>query len=302
MGARCEVMKSVAARPFDSRGLVTGIGLGVVHLGALCALIPGTFSWSAVAVMFVLYYITGAWGITLGFHRTLTHRSLRVSRFLEPVIAIVGVLALQGGPIEWIATHRAHHANTDREGDPHDIHRGAWWSHVAWLYRRNDARLSKAEQRAAGAGSGEFEVLPVPREHVRVLADRAGPRAAGDRRLVVGDLGRVRALRRDLSHHVARQQRRAHDAATRRYRTGDKSTNNWWVAILAWGEGWHNNHHAFPFSARHGLRWFEVDATWATIRVLAWLQTRARHQTPDPRDARPHEPEKPRKSLRLIPV
>jgi len=127
-------------------GLVTGIGLGIVHLGALAALLPGTFSWSAVIVMLVLYYITGAWGITLGFHRTLTHRSLRVRRGLEPVLAFIGVLALQGGPIEWVATHRAHHANTDREGDPHDIHRGAWWSHMAWLYRHNEHRLTKEQQ------------------------------------------------------------------------------------------------------------------------------------------------------------
>jgi stearoyl-CoA desaturase (delta-9 desaturase) len=138
-------MESLRARSTDPRGLVTGAGLAVVHLGAICAFIPGTFSWSAVAVMLALYYITGAWGITLGFHRTLTHRSLRVRRGLEPILAILGTLALQGGPIEWVATHRAHHANTDREGDPHDIHRGAWWSHMAWL---SPSRSSTSSSRA----------------------------------------------------------------------------------------------------------------------------------------------------------
>jgi fatty-acid desaturase len=274
-------MKSSTARPFDPRGLTTGIGLGVVHLGALCAFIPGTFSWSAVAVMVVLYYITGAWGITLGFHRTLTHRSLRVNRFLEPVIAVIGVLALQGGPIEWIATHRAHHANTDREGDPHDIHRGAWWSHVAWLYRHNDARLSKAEQMRLApdlAGSKFYQFL----ENTYLLWQIA----LGIVLLAVGGWSWVIwgvFVRCVVTYHITwLVNSAAHMTGYQTFRTGDKSTNNWWVAILAWGEGWHNNHHAFPFSARHGLRWFEVDATWMTIKVLSWLKLARDIKLPTP--------------------
>jgi stearoyl-CoA desaturase (delta-9 desaturase) len=257
------------------------VGLGVVHLGALCAFLPGTFSWSAVAVMVVLYYITGAWGITLGFHRTLTHRSLKVAPFLEPVIAILGVLALQGGPIEWISTHRAHHANTDREGDPHDIHRGAWWSHMAWLYRHNDARLSKTEQARLApdlAGSRFYQLLENTYLLWQIGLGLILLAIGGVPWLIWGIF--VRCV---VTYHITwLVNSAAHMTGYQTFRTDDKSTNNWWVAILAWGEGWHNNHHAFPFSARHGLRWFEFDATWLTIRVLAWLKLARDVKLPTP--------------------
>jgi fatty-acid desaturase len=108
----------------------TGIGLLALHLGALAAFVPQFFTWSALGVAVGLYYLTGGIGISLGFHRILTHRSLRCPRWLEYGLAICGTLALQGGPIEWVATHRAHHAHTDREGDPHDVHRGLPWAHA----------------------------------------------------------------------------------------------------------------------------------------------------------------------------
>ena len=274
-------MESLRPRTTDPRGIVTGIGLGVVHLGALCIVIPGTFSWGAVAVMLVLYYVTGAWGITLGFHRTLTHRSLRVRRGLEPILAIVGTLALQGGPIEWVATHRAHHAHTDREGDPHDIHRGAWWSHMAWLYRRNEARLSIAEQvRLAPdlANSRFYRFLEKTNVLWQVVLGIALFALGGWSFVIWGIFVRV-----VVTYHITwLVNSAAHMTGYQSFRTGDQSTNNWWVAILAWGEGWHNNHHAFPFSARHGLRWFEFDATWCTIKVLEWLKLARDVKLPTP--------------------
>ena len=274
-------MQSGSARTFDMRGVGTGVGLGLIHLGALAALIPSFFSWSAVAVMLVLYYITGAWGITLGFHRTLTHRSLRVRRGLEPVLAILGVLALQGGPIEWIATHRAHHAHTDRAGDPHNIHQGAWWSHMAWLYRHNDARLTKEEQTRLApdlAGSRFYQFLEKTYVLWQIVLGLALLAIGGWSWVIWGIF--VRCV---VTYHITwLVNSAAHMSGYQSFRTGDKSTNNWWVAILAWGEGWHNNHHAFPFSARHGLRWFEFDATWMTIRVLAWLQLARDIKLPTP--------------------
>jgi fatty-acid desaturase len=271
----------ISARPHDARGLVVGIGLGVVHLGALCALIPGTFSWSLVALAAALYYVTGAWGICLGFHRVLTHRSLAVPRALEAVLAILGVLALQGGPIEWIATHRKHHAHTDAEGDPHDIHRGFWWSHMEWLYRPNDARLTDAEMvRLAPdlAGSRFYRFLQ--NSHAWwTLALGLILFAAGGWPWVIWGIF-VRAV---VTYHITwLVNSAAHHTGYQTYRTGDNSTNNWWVALLAWGEGWHNNHHAFPFSARHGLRWFEFDATWVTIKVLTWLRLARDVKLPSP--------------------
>ena len=274
-------MQTVRDRPADPRGLATGIGLGVVHLGALCAFIPGTFSWSGVVVMLVLYYITGAWGITLGFHRTLTHRSLRVRRGLEPVLAILGTLALQGGPIEWVSTHRAHHAHTDREGDPHDIHRGAWWSHMAWLYRHNEARLSKEEQLRLApdlAGSRFYLFMEKTAVLWQIALGLILLAIGGPSWLIWGVFVRI-----VVTYHITwLVNSAAHMSGYQTFRTGDNSTNNWWVAILAWGEGWHNNHHAFPFSARHGLRWFEFDATWLTIRALAWLRLARDIKLPTP--------------------
>jgi fatty-acid desaturase len=272
---------STARRPFDPGALTTGIGLGVVHLGALCAFIPGTFSWSAVIVMAVLYYVTGAWGITLGFHRTLTHRSLKVNKYLEPVIAVIGVLALQGGPIEWISTHRAHHAHTDKKGDPHDIHQGAWWSHMAWLYRHNESRLSKEEQlRLAPDLANSKFYLFLEKTYVlwQVALGIVLLAVGGWSWLIWGVF--VRCV---VVYHITwLVNSAAHMSGYQTFRTGDKSMNNWWVALLAWGEGWHNNHHAFPHSARHGLRWFEFDMTWMTIKVLAWLRLARDIKLPTP--------------------
>jgi stearoyl-CoA desaturase (delta-9 desaturase) len=262
-------------------GWITGIGLGVVHLGALCAFIPGTFHWSALIVLVVLYYITGSWGITLGFHRLLTHRSLKLWKPLEYLSAILGTLALQGGPIEWISTHRAHHAHTDKEGDPHDIHRGAWWSHIEWLYRPNSARLTKAEQLRLApdlAGDPFYRFLENTYLLWTVVLGLALLKIGGVSWLIWGIFVRI-----VLTYHITwLVNSAAHMSGYQSYRTGDRSMNNWWVAFLAWGEGWHNNHHAFPFSARHGLRWFEFDATWITIKVLAWLKLARDIKLPTP--------------------
>jgi stearoyl-CoA desaturase (delta-9 desaturase) len=269
------------SRRTDAKGVVVGVGLALVHVGALAAFIPGTFSWSAVAVAAVLYYATGAWGICLGFHRVLTHRSLALPRPLEALVAVLGVLALQGGPIDWIATHRKHHAHSDREGDPHDIHRGYWWSHVAWLYRRNPARVTDDEmvRLAPDLSASRFYRL-LENSHVwwtvglgLVLL------AIGGWSWVIWGIF-VRAV---VSYHATWfVNSAAHYSGYRTYNTGDRSTNNWWVALVAWGEGWHNNHHAFPFSARHGLRWFEVDLTWLTIKALGWLRIARDIKLPTP--------------------
>jgi stearoyl-CoA desaturase (delta-9 desaturase) len=249
----------------------TGIGLLVLHLGALAAFIPGTFTWPALAAALALCYITGALGISLGFHRTLTHRSLECPRWLEYFLAVCGTLALQGGPLDWVATHRVHHANADREGDPHNVHRGLRWAHIEWLYRYNEARPSEAEQRRLAP---DLFRVPFYRFLERTyLFWQVGLAfllfALGGWPFVIWGIF-VRVV---VTYHVTwLVNSAAHHSGYRTFVTGDRSTNNWWVALLTWGEGWHNNHHAFPFSARHGLRRFEIDATWYAIRVLALLR------------------------------
>jgi sn-1 stearoyl-lipid 9-desaturase len=243
----------------------------VLHIGALAAFLPQMFAWPAVIVGLALFYVTGGFGISLGFHRLLTHRSLRVPKWLEYLLAICGTLSLQGGPIEWVATHRVHHANTDREGDPHNVHRGLGWAHVEWLYRPNEARPTEAEQRrlAPDLYKDPFYGF-LERSYLWwQVALAVALFAIGGLPFVVWGVF-VRVV---VTYHITwLVNSAAHHSGYQTYRTGDKSTNNWWVALLTWGEGWHNNHHAFPFSARHGLRWFEFDTTWITIKILRWMR------------------------------
>ena len=243
------------------------LGLAFVHAGALCALWPGFFTWSALAVALALYYITGAFGVSLCYHRMLTHRSLKVPKALEYLVALAGTLSLQGGPITWVSTHRIHHAHADAEGDPHDAHRGLLWTHVDWLYRPNEARPSPEEQQRYAPDLCSDPVY-------RFLDRFAVPLqvALGLGLLAVGHLPWLIwgiFVRLVFGYHVTwLVNSAAHRFGYQTYRTGDQSTNCWWVALLTWGEGWHNNHHAFPFSARHGLRWFEFDHTWIVIKLL----------------------------------
>ena len=123
----------------------TAIGLAVIHLGALAALLPALFSWKAAGVMLLMFWVAGGLGITLGFHRLLTHRGFTVPRPVEYLLALFGTLAVQGGPIDWVATHRKHHAFVDADGDPHDSNRGMGWAHIEWLYRSSKDRLEPSE-------------------------------------------------------------------------------------------------------------------------------------------------------------
>jgi len=254
--------------PTDGKG--TGIGLLVLHLGTLLAFIPATFSWSGVIVAVVLCNLTGGVGLSLGYHRMLTHQSLRVPRWLNCTIAALGVLGMEGGPITWVATHRRHHAESDKMGDPHNGSRGLRWSHIEWLYRPNDAR-------------------PTPDEMARLTPDLASEPfyaflertnlywqiGMGLTLLLLGGWSWViwgMFVRVVFTIHVTGLvNSAAHHFGYQTYRTGDQSRNNWWVALLTWGDGWHNNHHAFPSSARHGLRWFELDPTWLGICTLKLL-------------------------------
>ncbi len=255
-----------AAKP-ATRDYATGIGLAFIHLGALAALLPAFFSWRAVAVGYLLFWIAGGLGITLGFHRLLTHRGFSVPRPVEYALALFGTLAVQGGPIDWVATHRKHHAFTDADGDPHDSHRGMGWAHVEWLYRTSKDRLEPHEygRWAPDLMKDPFyrflDRYPIPIQFaLGLLLFSIG----GWPFVIWGVFVRLVVL----YHCTWLVNSAAHQAGYQSFKTGDRSTNCWWVALLAFGEGWHNNHHAFPFSARHGMRWYEFDLTWFTIKML----------------------------------
>jgi fatty-acid desaturase len=258
---------------------LNGMGLIVIHAGALAAFVPAFFTWHALVAAAIVSYFTGALGVTLCYHRTLTHRSLRLRKPLEYFLAVCGTLALQGDPIRWVAVHRKHHAHADQEGDPHSIHLGFKWAHIDWIYRYNAALPTNEEMLRYAP---DLYADPFYRA-LRWLSLPLQIALAGLMFVLGGWAFVVWAIfvRLIVSYHSTwLVNSAAHMLGYRTYRTADRSTNCWWVALMSFGEGWHNNHHAFPFSARHGLRWFEIDMTWWHVRVFAFLRLADRIKIP----------------------
>ncbi|HEV3092587.1 MAG TPA: fatty acid desaturase [Candidatus Cybelea sp.] len=258
---------------------IKAFGLIGIHVGALAAFWPGFFQWSALAAAAVVSYATVALGISLCFHRLLTHRSLRLRKPFEYAFAIFGTLALQGDPIRWVSVHRKHHAHADHEGDPHSIRDGFKWAHVDWLYRHNIALPSDEEMRHFAPdlyAEPFYRVLQYLNLPLQIALGLVLFALGGWSWVVWGIFVRL-----VTSYHSTWLVNSAsHSLGYRTYQTADQSTNCWWVALISWGEGWHNNHHAFPFSARHGLRWFEGDITWWHVRALALLRVADRIKIP----------------------
>ena len=264
-----------------SGNILTGAVLVFIHAGALAAFWPGFFHWSSLAVLGILMYVTGGIGIALGYHRTLTHRSMRLWKPLEYLAATCGALALQGSPIDWVATHRKHHAHTDKEGDPHDANEGFHWAHFLWMVMPNRSLLSLEERNhyVADLLADPYYRFLHRYQLALTLLLAAGLFALGGWSFVIWGVFVRLALVYQFTWLVNSA---AHTIGYRSFSTDDRSTNCWWVALLGWGEGWHNNHHAFPFSARHGLRWYELDITWLTVRVLAVLRLATEIKLPTP--------------------
>ena len=242
---------------------------------AAVVLAPFTFSWSALAVCLILYVAAG-FGVTMGYHRLLTHRSFQTPRVVEYLLTALGSLANQGGPLQWVAIHRIHHQHSDADGDPHSPRDGAWWAHMFW-WMPYDPALD--EPTRYGPYVADLAKDPMHRVFQRfqivpplLLAGLLyGLGQAWDG---VGLAWVVWGMfvRTTLLYHATWLVNSAtHVWGYRSHDTRDHSTNLWWVALITLGEGWHNNHHAFPRSARHGLRWWEVDVTYLFIRLLSFL-------------------------------
>ncbi|HXE74854.1 MAG TPA: fatty acid desaturase [Candidatus Xenobia bacterium] len=224
-------------------------------------------TWAALGLCLLLHAVIGGMGMCVGFHRLLTHRSFKCPRWLEYTLALLGTLCLQGGPIEWVAQHRQHHQHADEPGDPHSARQGFWWSHMLWiLWAPPEATRRAVAQRYAP------DLLRVPfyvfleRTHfwLSVLLG-IGLYLLGGWPFVVWGL----FVRLVITYHCTWLVNSAsHTFGYRNFAVDDLSTNCWWVALLSYGEGWHNNHHAFPTSSRHGLRPWEVDFSYAFIRSL----------------------------------
>lgn len=244
---------------------VTAIALLVLHAGAVAA--PFYFEWKAVVVAFVLYWIAGGWGVCMGYHRLHTHRGFKCPLWLEYFLALCGTLALEGGPISWVATHRIHHQKSDQPGDPHSPREGKFWSHMGWIIfgqaRHNATRMMS--KYAPDLAKHRFYIWLNNWHWVPLLIVSIGLTLWGGLPMLLWAL----CFRVVAGLHATWLVNSAtHIWGSRRFATRDDSRNNWWVALLTFGEGWHNNHHAHPVSARHGLAWYEFDITYYTLKAL----------------------------------
>lgn len=246
----------------------TVITMIVFHAGAVVALFM--FSWPALIIALVLLWVAGGLGIGMGFHRLLTHRGYKTPKWVEYVLTICGTLALQSGPIQWITTHRIHHAHTDEPGEPHTPRDGAWWAHMGWIIRGTAQNNDRAtiERYAPDLLKDRFYVW-ISRWYYLPLV------LLGIALLFLGGWSVFMwgiFLRVTIGWHSTWLVNSAtHMWGSQRFTTGDDSTNNFLIALISFGEGWHNNHHAHPRAARHGLAWYEIDFNWWGIRTLQLL-------------------------------
>jgi stearoyl-CoA desaturase (delta-9 desaturase) len=218
----------------------------------------------------VFYWITGSLGIGMGYHRLLAHRGYKVRKPVEYFLVTCGTMALQGGPIQWVTTHRIHHAHTDQPGDPHTPRDGRWWSHVGWILWGTAQNHSESTlvRYAPDLIKDRYYRWLTRLYYVPLLVVGVLLLAFGGWSVMLWAV----FLRLTLMLHATWFVNSAtHLWGRTRFETGDDSRNSWWVALLTFGEGWHNNHHAHPTSARHGLRWYELDLNWLGIRTLQFL-------------------------------
>jgi stearoyl-CoA desaturase (delta-9 desaturase) len=241
--------------------------------------------------IFAVMYVASALGVTVGFHRLLTHRAFQTRRWLRYTLAVLGSLSVQGAVIDWVADHRKHHTFTDEEGDPHSPHAGVgsglrgmvsglWHAHVGWLFSTQGQASSKrfapdlvqdATMRRINRNFPTLALASLLVPFLLGLAISGGSLLAGLSALLWGGLVRIFLL-----HHVTWSINSiCHFFGRRRFDTDDHSTNVFWLALPSLGEAWHHNHHAFPRSAFHGLRWYELDPSgWLILGLerlgLAW--------------------------------
>ena len=245
----------------------------VIHLLSIVALQPKFWSIPSVMSLFFFYWVTACLGVTLGYHRLLSHRAFIVPLWLERFFATCGALSCQHGPIDWVGLHRHHHSFSDTEVDHHNSKRGFWYSHMGWMFK--DVEALKAVPKLSRDLIKDpyyrflnkyFLFLQIPSGlSLFAIGEKLG---VGGWSLVLWGI----PLRLVVVYHITWLVNSAtHCWGTVAFDSGDESKNNAWVAALTFGEGWHNNHHAFPNSARQGLFKGQIDLTWEHIKFLARL-------------------------------
>lgn len=242
------------------------------HLFAIPVLF--TFNWQNLAALLIGNWVVGSLGVGLGWHRLLTHRSFKAPKWLEYTLTILGTMSMQDSPDKWVATHRIHHKFTEKDGDPHSTRPGFWWAQIGWIVwgtaQDHDERTMRRYVPDLLKDKGQ--VLISRYYYVPIIVSALLLFVIGGWTMVVWGV----AARVVLGWHTTWfVNSLSHIYGSRPHETTDDSTNNWFVALLTFGEGWHNNHHAFPTSARHGLQWHQFDMNWIAIRIfekLGWAK------------------------------
>ena len=245
----------------------------VIHILSIVALQPKFWSIPSVVTLFFFYWLTACLGVTLGYHRLLSHRAFIVPLWLERFFATCGAISCQHGPIDWVGLHRHHHSFSDTEVDHHNSKRGFWYSHMGWMFK--DVEALKAVPKLSRDLIKDpyyrflnkyFLFLQIPIGlSLFAIGEKLG---VGGWALVLWGI----PLRLVVVYHITWLVNSAtHCWGTVAFDSGDESRNNAWVAALTFGEGWHNNHHAFPNSAKQGLFRGQIDLTWEHIKFLARL-------------------------------
>jgi len=246
----------------------TLIGVVTFHILALAALF--TFSWQNLTAAVILWWFAGSLGVGIGYHRLLTHRGFKTPRWFERTLSVIGSLAIQSGPLTWVTTHRLHHAFTETDGDPHSPRHGTYWSHMGWIFRgtAQNNSMSTMQRYCPDIVKDPFQLALDKYYWVPTVVVAIGLFAFGGLPMVLWGI----FLRVVVGWHFTWLVNSAtHLWGTRRFETRDDSRNNGLIAAITWGEGWHNNHHAHPRSARHGLAWYEFDINWIEIKVMEKL-------------------------------
>ena len=233
-------------------------------LHGVCLFAPATFSWSALAVAVFLYWAACGLGISMGYHRLLTHRGFETSKAFRYTLAVLGTMSYQGGPLSWVGVHRLHHKDSDREEDPHSPRHGFLWAHLLWCVVHDplgrDVTMAAKDLRKDPFMVWLERYFWAPQVLLAAILYLLGGWS-----WVVWGIG-VRTI---FTYHATWLVNSAsHTWGYKNFPTDDDSKNNPWVALISWGEGWHNNHHAHQRSARHGLRWYELDPTWWQLKLL----------------------------------
>ncbi len=271
--------------------LERNVNIAAVVLPFCGVIVAGALLWNSFLsfqdiVIFAIMYALTAIGVTVGFHRLLTHRAFKTRPWLRYTLAVLGSMSLQGPVIDWVADHRKHHTFTDEEGDPHSPHaghgaglkgmaRGLWHAHVGWLFETHGQASSKRfardlvedpTMRRINKAFPWIALGSLALPFLLGLALSGGSLVAGGLSALLW-AGLVRIF---LVHHVTWSINSiCHFFGSRRFDTDDQSTNVFWLALPSLGEAWHHNHHAFPQSAFHGLRWYELDPSGWLILGLA---------------------------------